>query len=1479
MDFNARSPGKLCVLIWIFSFLKQTGLAQNHSAPPMLMTSPTLIAAVVRPLLTNHNGQVCSTWGNFHYKTFDGEIFNFPGTCNYIFSSHCKGNYEDFNIQIRRTMVNSIPTISHITIKIDAVVVEMFNKSIMVDGVIAEKLPLGQSKIHIERSGVYLKIVAKLGLVFMWNEDDSMLMELNTKYTNQTCGLCGDFNGISGYSEFMFNGIKLNPVQFGNLQQLDGPMEDCNNPTPIPQDNCLDQEKICERILLSSAFSSCNKLVEADPYIKACVQDLCHCNSENHSCLCNTFAEYSRQCAHAGGQPEKWRTQELCFRKCPFNMEHKECGSPCADSCSNPERALVCEDHCIDGCICPTGTVLDDINHTGCIPQEECFCVYNSEIYSPGSSYSTPCRACTCSRGKWKCKEIPCTGSCSIEGGSHITTFDQTHYTVHGDCSYVLVKLCNQSNVMVQAEMYRCGLSERNTCLKSVMLGLQGGQTVVVIKPSGHVFFNWMVTQLPISAANVTIFRPSSFYIIVQTTLGLQLQIQLTPIMQVHMILDPSYQDQTCGLCGNFNNVQTDDFRAISGLIEGTAAAFANTWKTQFDCPNIKNIYEDPCSFSVENERYAQHWCALLTDPAGPFAQCHSLVNPLVYHSKCLFATCSCKDSEDCMCAALSSYVYACAKKGIALLGWRATVCKKYTESCEKSQTYSYSVTRCQPTCRARSETDVTCGIEFVPVDGCVCIEGFYMDDSGTCVMPSSCPCYYKGIAMESGEMFQENGLMCICNLGQLSCVGGIIENPACSPPMVYFDCTNVTVGTKGAECQKSCHTLDMDCYSSQCVSGCICPQGLVSDGRGSCIFEQECPCIHNEATYLPGENIAVGCNTCTCMARRWHCTHKACLGTCAVYGNGHYITFDGKHYGFSGDCEYTLAQDHGGQGGSTFRVITENIPCGTTGTACSKDIKIFLGGYELLLDDAKFEVVKRNETNPIRYEVQNRGIYLVIRAGNGLVLMWDKKTSIFIKLSPDFKGKVCGLCGNYDGNANNDFTTRSQSVVENEMEFFNSWKLSPTCPDVLVRKDPCLANPYRKPWAQKQCGIITSKTFLPCHSQVDPVTYYEACISDACTCDAGGDCECFCTAVASYAQACGEAGVCIKWRTPTICPLFCDYYNTAGECEWHYKPCGFPCMKTCRNLKGVCQYDLPGSEGCYPICPANKPYFNEDTLKCVSQCGCYDHEGNLHNPGEKWFLPQNCHSCECTLEGLACGYDIKACRCEYGGKIYHYMDRIDGVEGCNSMICDGNGTIVNITSKCSTTVLPSSLPNQIETTSGKAPYSYQTEKPPSPTSTSSAIIRTSTLSTTSIDTKSSTSSTSASPVTRETNSPLTMSLVSKSRSNPPSSTTAISKGTSISPTITRPIPTCKVEEMWTIVQYGDCLANVTLTHCEGLCSSLSRYSPSSKKIEHNCSCCQESSTSIKEIQLECGDGTSVGYTYKQMEECHCQQSVCDLGA
>lgn len=49
------------------------------------------------------------------------------------------------------------------------------------------------------------------------------------------------------------------------------------------------------------------------------------------------------------------------------------------------------------------------------------------------------------------------------------------------------------------------------------------------------------------SVADVMIFQPTTFFIIVQTSLGLQLEIQLVPIMQVYIKANVRHKQKTSG--------------------------------------------------------------------------------------------------------------------------------------------------------------------------------------------------------------------------------------------------------------------------------------------------------------------------------------------------------------------------------------------------------------------------------------------------------------------------------------------------------------------------------------------------------------------------------------------------------------------------------------------------------------------------------------------------------------------------------------------------------------------------------------------------------------------------------------------------------------------------------------------------------------------------------------------------------------------
>ena len=94
------------------------------------ITSWSLFAGV-SPI---HNGQVCSTWGNFHFKTFDGDVFQLRSTCNYGLTSSCRSSYNDFNIQLRRQDGDGRPIIKNIIMKLEGSVVELSKGFVVVDG-------------------------------------------------------------------------------------------------------------------------------------------------------------------------------------------------------------------------------------------------------------------------------------------------------------------------------------------------------------------------------------------------------------------------------------------------------------------------------------------------------------------------------------------------------------------------------------------------------------------------------------------------------------------------------------------------------------------------------------------------------------------------------------------------------------------------------------------------------------------------------------------------------------------------------------------------------------------------------------------------------------------------------------------------------------------------------------------------------------------------------------------------------------------------------------------------------------------------------------------------------------------------------------------------------------------------------------------------------------------------------------------------
>lgn len=246
-----------------------------------------------------------------------------------------------------------------------------------------------------------------------------------------------------------------------------------------------------------------------------------------------------------------------------------------------------------------------------------------------------------------------------------------------------------------------------------------------------------------------------------------------------------------------------------------------------------------------------------------------------------------------------------------------------------------------------------------------------------------------------------------------------------------------------------------------ECHPGCVCKKDFVFDvDLKKCVKPNGCSCHHGHKSFSDGGQIKIDCNTCICKGGNWKCTEMLCPATCSAYGDSHFTTYDGKDFDFQGACNYVLSKG-AIESNEGFTVTIQNVLCGTQGVTCAKSVKISLIGEEpesitlnsdvsvpgsLLSKSETNEIVRHGKMNAMK--IHRAGVFVVIEVpGLGIQLKWDRKTRIYIQLTSRWKGRVQGLCGDFDGNALNDFKSPVDGLETNSFLFGDSWKLEDFCP------------------------------------------------------------------------------------------------------------------------------------------------------------------------------------------------------------------------------------------------------------------------------------------------------------------------------------------------------------------------------------------------------------------------------------------------
>ncbi|NXN19452.1 ZAN protein, partial [Indicator maculatus] len=378
---------------------------------------------------------------------------------------------------------------------------------------------------------------------------------------------------------------------------------------------------------------------------------------------------------------------------------------------------------------------------------------------------------------------------------------------------------------------------------------------------------------------------------------------------------------------------------------------------------------------------------------------------------------------------------------------------------------------------------------------------------------------------------------------------------------------------------------------------------------------------------------------------------------SCSASGDPHYNTFDHRVHNFMGNCTYTLSKVcNVSERIPYFDVSTTNEHRGAnTRVSYVKSVQVEVYGNQIsLLKNKKVNVNGRRVNLPVFIEekisIQSSGGYVLVETDFGLWVRYDGNHYAEVSVPSNYSGLLCGLCGNYNGDPNDDNIKPNGDIASGSNDLGQSWLVPdnntlyvnefyhlPKQMVVVILSSPSFCSVFiYVPF------LIYTGIFKDCHAKVPPENFFENCVYDMCFTD--GQATSLCYGLQAYAESCVSAGICIQWRNSTLCPMSCP----GGSI---YKSCGTRCPSTCVGIPAPDSCSSLPVEGCF--CKEGYVLSGD---KCVpeSSCGCVDDK-------KHWFTGDHCNErCTCHANNtIACtGWECGV-REECSIK--------DGVLGCHS--------------------------------------------------------------------------------------------------------------------------------------------------------------------------------------------------------------------